>query len=200
MNLVRILVNATWWTNNVNVPIANLKYQDYIDALIQRAKKYGNYVLVTKAGQFPDPPCGSDGKNCPAVNQGDLNCQATASLCLAQDTSGANIDAAFAFWGPFAKKYANDPAVLYDTWEDLRLADAGVWSDGQNQLIAAIRRYNPNALIFVEDTASAFESIVSGALPDLAWSNIVSTFRIYNASSWTCTEPASPRYNNWPQN
>jgi uncharacterized protein (TIGR03437 family) len=200
MNLVRIMVNATWWTNNVNVPIANLKYQDYIDAVIQRAKRYGNYVLVTKAGQFPDPPCGADGKNCPAVNQGDLNCQATASLCPVQDTSGANTDVAFAFWGPFAKKYQNDPTVLYDTWEEMRVSDTGVWSDGQNQLIAAIRRYNPSALIFVEDAGSAFESIVLGALPDLAWSNIVWNFHIYNASNGTCTEPSSPRYNSWPQN
>ena len=56
-NLVRIFVNGAWWTANVQVPLANLKYQDYIDALIQRAKKYGNYVVVLKAGQFPDPPC-----------------------------------------------------------------------------------------------------------------------------------------------
>src|SRR5690348_17015869 len=34
MNLVRILVNAAWWNNNVQVPIANLAYQDYIDSLI----------------------------------------------------------------------------------------------------------------------------------------------------------------------
>src|SRR5580693_1418941 len=46
MNLVRIFVNASWWTNNVQVPIANQPYQSYIDGLIQRAKKYGNYVLI----------------------------------------------------------------------------------------------------------------------------------------------------------
>jgi len=40
MNVVRIFVNAAWWTNNVPVPIANLKYQDYVDLLIQRVKKY----------------------------------------------------------------------------------------------------------------------------------------------------------------
>jgi hypothetical protein len=106
MNLVRIFVNATWWTSNVQVPIANLKYQDYIDLLIQRAKKYGNYVLILKAGQFPDLPCGADGNNCPKTNQGDLNCQATPAVCAAEDTTGANIDAAFNFWGGFAKKYA----------------------------------------------------------------------------------------------
>src|ERR1022692_5332316 len=33
MNLVRIYVNATWWTSNVQVPIANTRYQDYIDGL-----------------------------------------------------------------------------------------------------------------------------------------------------------------------
>src|ERR1022692_3559749 len=43
MNLARIFVNATWWNNNVQVPIANQTYQVYIDTLIQRAKKYGNY-------------------------------------------------------------------------------------------------------------------------------------------------------------
>src|SRR5205814_1584865 len=31
MNLVRIFVNAAWWNNNVQVPIANQNYQTYID-------------------------------------------------------------------------------------------------------------------------------------------------------------------------
>ena len=200
MNLVRIFVNAAWWNNNVQVPIANRKYQDYIDSLIQRAKKYGNYVLILKAGQFPDAPCGVDGKNCPAFNQGDLNCMANPTLCAAQDTTGNNIDTAFTFWAAFAKKYASDPAVLYDTWEDMHGIDNNTWSDGQDQLIAAIRTYSPQSVIFVEDTGNAFESIVSGALPDLVWSNLVWNFHLFAASTGTCTEPASPRFANWPQN
>jgi uncharacterized protein (TIGR03437 family) len=198
MNLVRIFVNAAWWTGNVQVPIANLPYQSYIDLLIQRAKKYGNYVVILKAGQFPDPPCGADGKNCPAPNQGDLNCQANSSVCPVQDTSGAYIDTAFAFWSAFAKKYAADPAVLYDTWEDMHGIDSNTWSDGQNFLIAAIRTYSPQSLIFIEDTGTAFESIVSGALPDLTWSNVVWNFHLYAGPSGTCTQPASSRYANWP--
>src|SRR6202035_908392 len=102
-----------------------------------------------------------------------------ASLCSAQSTSGATIDTAFTFWSAFAEKYAADPAVLYDTWEDMT-TDTGTWSDGQNQLIAAIRTFSTQALIFVEDTtagqgtsAGAFESIVAGKLPDFSWSNIV---------------------------
>ena len=200
MNLVRIFVNATWWNSSVQVPIANQTYQAYIDTVIQRAKKYGNYVLVLKAGQFPDAPCGSNGQNCPAPNQGDLNCQANSSLCAAQDTTGNNIDPAFSFWASFASKYASDPAVLYDTWEDMHSIGANLWSDNQNQLIAAIRDYAPQSLIFVEDTASAFESIAAGTLPDLAWPNIVWNFHLYNASTTGCTEPTSPRYANWPQN
>lgn len=200
MNLVRIFVNATWWNNNVQVPIANLAYQAYIDQLIQRAKKYGNYVLILKAGQFPDPPCGASGTNCPAANQGDLNCLMNAALCPTEDTSGTYIDTAFSFWAAFAKQYASDPAILYDTWEDMHNIDAGTWSNDQNQLIAAIRTYSPQSVIFVEDTASAFESNVGGTLPDLVWSNIVWNFQLYNASTSTCTEPASPRYANWPQN
>ena len=199
MNLVRIFVNAAWWNANLTVPIAGQPYQSYIDTLIQRAKKYGNYVVVLKAGQFPDPPCGADGKSCPAPDQGDLNCQADASLCLAQDTTGNSIDAAFTFWAAFAKKYAADPAVLYDTWEDMHGIDAGTWSDNQNQLIAAIRTWAPQSLVFVEDTGTAFESIVSGALADFAWSNLVWNFHLYNASVSGCTEPASPRTANWPQ-
>ena len=119
MNLVRIFVNATWWTNNVTVPIAAQPYQSYIDGLIQRAKKYGNYVVILKAGQFPEAPCGASGANCPAANQGDLDCQANASLCAAEDTTGNYVDAAISFWGSIAQKYAADPAVLYDTWEDM---------------------------------------------------------------------------------
>ena len=200
MNLVRIFVNAAWWSGNVQVPIGNLTYQAYIDQLIQRAKKYGNYVLIVKAGQFPDAPCGANGVNCPAANQGDLNCQKTPSLCSAQDTSGTYIDTAFAFWSGFARNYASDPAVLYDTWEDMHGIDANTWNDGQNQLIAAIRAYNPQSLIFVEDVGTAFESIVAGTQPDLAWSNIVWNFHLYNVSATGCTEPASPRYANWSQN
>ncbi len=199
MNLVRLFVNATWWNSNVQVPIANQKYQDYIDALIQRAKKYGNYVLVVKAGQFPDAPCGSDGKNCPAPNQGDLNCQANASLCAAQDTTGNNIDTAFTFWSGFAKKYGADPAVLYDTWEDMHSIDNNTWSNDQNQLILAIRSYNPQALIFVEDIPGAFEAVTAGTLADIAFPNVVWNFHLFNASTGSCTEPASPRYANWSQ-
>jgi len=200
MNLVRIFVNATWWNTNVQVPIANAPYQTYIDTLIQRAKKYGNYVLVLKAGNFPDPPCGSSGTSCPAPNQGDLNCQANSSLCLAQDTTGNNTDAAFTFWSSFAKKYAADPAILYDTWENMHGIDQGTWSDDQDQLIAVIRTYNPQALVFVEDTGSEFNAIAAGTLPDLSWSNVVWDFHLYNASTSSCTEPASPRYANWSQN
>ena len=197
MNLVRLFVNAAWWNSNVTVPIAGSKYQDYIDQLIQRAKKYGNYVLVLKAGQFPDAPCGADGKNCPASNQGDLNCQANPAVCAAQDTTGNNIDAAFAFWSALAKRYGSDPAVLYDTWEDMHgIADAS-WSDAQNQLIAAIRTYSPQGLILVEDNGSAFDAIAGGTLGDFAWPNLVWDFHLYNASSTGCSEPASPRYANW---
>ncbi|SPE36738.1 exported hypothetical protein [Candidatus Sulfopaludibacter sp. SbA6] len=199
MNLVRIFVNAAWWTNNVQVPIANQPYQTYIDTLIQRAKRYGNYVLILKAGQFPDPPCGANGTNCPAPNQGDLNCAANASVCAAQSTTGATIDTAFTFWAAFAKQYPSDPAILYDTWENMTI-DSNTWSDDQNQLIAAIRTYSPRSLIFVEDTGTAFESIMNGTLPDFAWSNLVWNFHLYTTSTGTCTEPASARYNNWPQN
>jgi uncharacterized protein (TIGR03437 family) len=199
-NLVRILVNAAWWTSNVQVPLANLKYQDYIDGLIQRSKKYHSYVLIVKAGQFPDPPCGADGKNCPAPNQGDLNCQANASVCPAQDTSGATIDGALPFWSAFAKRYAADPAVLYDTWENMSVSDLDAWSNNQNQLIATIRTYNAQALVFVEDGGTAYEAIAAGTVPDFAWPNLVWTFHLYNASVAGCTEPASPRYANWPQN
>jgi uncharacterized protein (TIGR03437 family) len=200
MNLVRIFVNAAWWNSNVQVPIARTAYQTYIDQLIQRAKKYGNYVLILKAGQFPDPPCGADGKNCPAPNQGDLNCQATPSVCLAQDTTGNSIDAAFNFWASFAKKYAADAAILYDTWEDMHGIDSNTWSDNQNQLIAVIRTYAPQSLIFVEDTGAAFESIAGGTLADFAWSNIVWNFHLYNGPAGSCANPTSPRYANWPSN
>jgi uncharacterized protein (TIGR03437 family) len=156
--------------------------------------------LILKAGQFPDLPCGADGTNCPKTNQGDLNCQATPAVCAAEDTTGANIDAAFNFWSAFAKKHAADPAILYDTWEDMHAIDGNTWSDDQNQLIAAIRTYSPQSVIFMEDTGTAFESIMQGALPDLGWSNIVWNFHLYNGPSGNCTNPASTRYANWPQN
>ena len=199
MNLVRLFVNATWWNNNVMVPIASQPYQTYIDGLIQRAKKYGNYVVVLKAGNFPEAPCGASGTNCPSPNQGDLDCASNSALCAAEDTTGNTIDAAFAFWDSFSQKYASDPAVLYDTWEDMHNIDAGTWSNDQNQLIAAIRTNSPQAVILVEDTGTAFESIVGGTLPDLSWSNLAWNFHLYAGPTGTCTETASPRYANWPK-
>ena len=198
MNVVRIFVNSAWWTGNVQVPVANLPYQSYIDQLIQRAKKYGNYVLILKAGQFPDAPCGANGVNCPASNQGDLNCQANSSLCSAQDTSGTYIFDALQFWSQFTQRYAADPAILYDTWENMRGLDPDTWNNNENELIATIRTYSPGSLIFVGDTGTAFEAVVAGTEPDLAWPNIVWNFHIFNGPSGACNDPVSTRSANWP--
>jgi hypothetical protein len=200
MNLVRIFVNAAWWNSNVQVPIANMGYQAYIDQLIQRAKKYGNYVVVLKDEQFLTPPCGSNGLNCTTPQSGDLSCPNSPG-CEA-DTTGNFPDIALAFWAAFSKQYATDPAVLYDTWEDMHNIDNNTWSADQNALITVIRNNNPEALIFVEDIDAnlTFESIVAGTLPDLAWPNIVWDFHLYGGSSGSCSEPTSRRAVNWPQN
>lgn len=202
MNLVRIFVNAVWWNNNVPVPNASgIGYQVYIDQLIQRAKRYGNYVLILKDEQFSTPPCTANGPNCTTPQSGDLSCP---SGC-ATDTTGNFTADAFNFWAAFAKQYAADPAVLYDTWEDMHSIDNFTWSDNQNAFIAAIRDENPQALIFVEDIDAnqTFENIVNGTLQDLDWANIVWNFHLYNGSTTTsgvtCTEPQSRRAVNWPQ-
>ena len=121
-------------------------------------------------------------------------------MCAAEDTTGNNIDTAFQFWAGFAERYANDPLILYDTWEDMHSIDVNTWEDDQNQLIAAIRSYSPQAVIFVEDIPGGFDAIVNGTLPDLTWPNLVWNFHIFNVSTPTCAEPASPRYANWSQN
>jgi cellulase (glycosyl hydrolase family 5) len=200
MNLVRIFVNAVWWNQNVQVPIANMGYQAYIDGLVQRAKKYGNYVLILKDEQFATPPCGANGQNCTTPQSGDLSCPNPPGC--AADTTGNFTADAFNFWAAFAKQYASDPAVLYDTWEDMHSIDNNTWSDNQNAFIGAIRNENPQALIFVEDidAGQTFESIVAGTLPDLAWSNIVWNFHLYNGSNGNCSEPQSRRALNWPNN
>ncbi len=199
-NLVRIFVNAAWWNNNVQVPIANMGYQTYIDQLIHWAEKSGDYVLILKDEQFSTAPCGADGLNCTTPKSGDLSCPNPPGC--AADTTGNFTDIAFTFWAAFAKKYAADRAVLYDTWEDMHNIDNNTWSDNQNALIAAIRDENPQALIFVEDIDAnqTFESIVAGTLQDLAWPNIVWNFHLYNGSSGSCSEPQSRRAVNWPFN
>jgi len=200
MNVVRIFVNSAWWTNNVPVPIAGTTYQNYIDQLIQRAKKYGNYVLILKAGQFPDAPCGASGVNCPTSNQGDLNCQANSALCFDQDTTGAFIFDALQFWNLFTQRYASDPAILYDTWENMRGLDSDTWRNNQNQLIATIRMQSPGSLIFVGDTGTAFEAVVAGGEPDLALPNLVWNFHLYNGPAGSCNDPVSSRNASFPVN
>ncbi len=168
-------------------------------------------MLIPKAGQFPDAPgAAPTAQNCPAPNQRDLQTVRRGSFTAVCPGAGhqRNLPSTpqFTFWAAFAQKYAGDPAVLYDTWEDMHGIDNGTWSNGQNQLIAAIRTYAPQSLIFMEDTGNTantgapFESIVSGALPDVVWANLVWNFHLYTVSTGSCVEPASARYANWPQN
>jgi hypothetical protein len=56
INLVRIFVNATWWSGNVQVPIASTTCQVYIDGLIQRAKKYWRRAIIHLLSRSTAPP------------------------------------------------------------------------------------------------------------------------------------------------
>ena len=78
--------------------------------------------------------------------------------------------------------------------------DGNTWSDDQNQLIAAIRTYSPQSLIFVEDTGTAFESIARAPCRTWRGPTWCGTSTCTTVRSAVARNPLSPRYANWPQN
>ena len=206
MNLVRIFVNAAWWNTNVQVPIANQNYQTYIDTLIQRAKKYNNYVVILKAGQFPDAPCGASRHELPRAQSGrsELPGQCFpvrgAEHQRRQHRYGVHLlervrqDVRGRSGGPLRHLGGHDhrPGHLERRPESVDRRHPHL-----QPAVAHLRRGHHGR---PRQQRGAFESIVAGKLPDFSWTNLVWNFHLYAGPGGTCTTPASPRYANWSQN
>jgi hypothetical protein len=204
MNVWRIPINSDWWNSNVDVPLAHMQYQAWIEQVVQWAEQNGDYVILTKGPQFPNPPCGGTIKYCPPQDQGTLNVQAGVAG-PEETTTGQYTQPAIQMWTSIAKIYANDPAVLYDSWNEMHDIDAQTWKASEESLIATIRAQNPRSLIFLggPNFKGNINALVQGQVPDFTEPNLVYDFHVYDGFSGTymgknCVEPLSYVARNWP--
>ncbi len=136
---------------------------------------------------------------CPSQNQGIKDYTANPNPQTQQELEpyiGYDVQA----WMDIAKIYANDPAVIYDAWNEpiLHKQTAAYFQD-MNTLINTIRSQNPRALIVVYDFG--WKYITSGQFPNYQQSNLVIDSHIYDnfngispATGKPCHEPGHP---NW---
>ena len=207
MNAWRIPVNSTWWNENVEVPLANMNYQQWIQQIISWSEANGDYVILTTGPQFSNPPCGKTVKFCPTQNQGGKN-YAQGIGGTDQLTTGQYIQPALTMWTSITKLYANDPAVLYDSWNEMHDISAQTWQNSENTLISAIRAQNPRSLIFLggPNYKNNINALIKGHVPDFAQANLVYDFHVYNGFSGSegtyngkqCNEPNSDLWKGWP--
>jgi hypothetical protein len=204
MNVWRIPVNLTWWNNNVEVPKVNMPYQQWIRQIISWSEQNGDYVILTTGPQFSNPPCGKTVKFCPMQNQGQKN-YAQGIGAVTQLTTGQYIQPAITMWTSMAKLYANDPAVLYDSWNEMHNIDAQTWQNSENTLIASIRTQNPRSLVFLggPNYKGNINDIIQGQVPDFSQPNLVYDFHVYDGFHGTyngkkCGEPNSDLWKGWP--
>ena len=209
MNLWRVLLNAVWWNQDVAVPDAGMHYRAWIQQIVQWLESNGNYVLLTKGPQFHELPCGGSITYCPAQNQASIDIKKNPSNPVYQHqlTTGQYIDDAVMMWNGIAKLYVNDPAVLYDSWNEMHGISAQTWQNSENALISAIRAQNPRSLIFLGGPhyENGFSELIKGQVPAFTQTNLVYDFHAYSGyvgtyQGKTCQEPLSQVWANWPQN
>ena len=201
MNVWRIPLNSYWWNTNVNVPLAKMNYQSWIGQIIKWSEQNGDYVILTKGPQFHAPPCGGDVKLCPSQNYGAKVNDPT------QTTSGAYVNDAVTMWTSIASMYKNDPAVLYDSWNEMHNLSPQLWQQQENTLINTIRAQNPNSVVFLggANYKGDINALVQKQVPDFTQSNLIYDFHVYDGYNGDylgkrCSEPSSYVWKNWPDN
>ena len=207
MNVWRIPLNSAWWNTNVYVPLAHMRYRAWIEQVVHWVEQNGDYVILTKGPQFSAPPCGGTIKLCPSQNQAskDLALNPGDPQVQQEATTGQYIQSALTMWSSIAKIYANDPAVLYDSWNEMHDISAQTWQSSENALIATIRAQNPRSLIFLggPNFKGNIDPLIQGQVPDFTQPNLVYDFHVYDGyrgtyMGKTCVEPLSDLWKDWP--
>jgi hypothetical protein len=206
-NIWRIPLNTSWWNANVDVPLAGMHYQAWIQQIVRWAEQNGNYVLLTKGPQFTNLPCGGQVTFCPSQNQGSKNAaQHPSDPALQQQlANGQYIDAAVQMWTSVAQLYANDPAILYDSWNEMHDISPQTWQRNENVLINTIRAQSPRAVVLLggPNWKGNITALITGVVSLFAQPNLVYDFHVYNGYQGTyngmrCNEPNSYLWQDWP--
>lgn len=193
MNYIRLNLNVGWWNSNVYVPNAQMYYQAWIQQVISWAEQNGDYVLLTRTNEYQLPPCGGSITYCPAqAEPSDLD----DGNLQAQFNAGHLLDQTLAFWKSIVPLYQNDPAILYNDWNEMHDIDAPSWLKAQTTLITTIRSINPRSLIMLGsyDWNNTMNPIMNGQVPDLSYSNLVYDWHIYDGLSG---QPNSYMWSHW---
>lgn len=201
MDIVRVAFNSYWWNTNVNVPKANMGYRQWLQLYVKWQEQVGNYVELDKDTQFHEPPCGGAITLCPSQNQASKDYTANPSPANAQEKE-SYIQPGVEAWTDLAKLYANDPAVIYDAWNEPTsgaIKDVATFFQDMNTFIDTIRQQNPRSLVVVY--SRAIENIMSGQFPAYKQPNLVIDHHIYDgfngtspATNQQCSEPGNKQW------
>src|SRR5436305_4473411 len=177
MNVVRVNFNSRWWVDNVYVPDAKMNFRDWLQTYVKWHEELGNYVMLDKGPHFAEPPCQTGSKiACPNQDEGKRDYQKSPNVETAkalEDYIGYDVQA----WTDIAKLYANDPAILYDAWNEPTLKDLPIFFQDMNTLINTIRMQNPNALVIVYQRG--YSNIMKSGFPNYTQPNLVIDAHVY---------------------
>ena len=182
MNYIRLNLNVGWWNSNIYVPNANMYYRAWIQQWIAWAEQSGDYVLLNRTNEYQLPPCGGAITYCPAQGEpSDLD----DAYPQQQFNAGHLLDQTLTFWNSIVALYKNDPAILYDDWNELHDITASTWLTVQTTLITTIRGINPRSLIMLGsyDWNNTMNPITNGQVADLNYPNLVYDWHIYDGVS-----------------
>ena len=201
MNYIRLNINVGWWNSNLYVPNALMNYRSWIEQIISWAEQNGNYVLLTRTNEYQIPPCGGSVTYCPAqAEPSDVD----DSNLQQRFNAGQLLTETLAFWQSIGTLYQNDPAILYNDWNEMHTIDAPSWLKVQTTLITAIRSINPRSLIMLgsNDWNNTMNPITNGQEPDLNYPNLVYDWHIYDGQSGQvngipCSEPLNFMWASW---
>ena len=178
-NYLRLNINVGWWNSDVYIPRAQMHYRAWIQQMITWTEMNGDYVLLNRTNEYQLPPCGGAITYCPAQTEpSDID----DNFPQQQFNAGHLLDQTLAFWKSIVPLYQNDPAILYNDWNELHNIDATSWLKVQTTLINTIRSINPRSLIMLgsNDWNNTMNPLTNAQVPDLSYPNLVYDWHIYN--------------------
>ncbi len=202
MNIVRLSLNISWWKHNAYVPNTihlshPMHYREYVQFLVNLYKNNGYYVMLNRVNDYNNPyypPCGNDGMGtkisyCPSQSDG----------FTAQPGDVGYLDDTVGFWQSITPLYKDDPAVMYNIWNEMTIDDNtqynGVWGPMlwrtyEEQLISTVRAIAPNSIVVLGGNwynnsmgPVTITGIANFSVPDFTAANLIYDWHSY-ASSW----------------
>lgn len=198
MNLWRLHINITWWKQDAYVPHANMHYRVWIEQLVSWMRATGNYVELTRTNQYPDdlyPPCGGSIVYCsPQI----VDPQGIVS----QWANPHFLDESLAFWNSITPIYKDDPAILYDIFNEMPIVtDFALWKYLEDALILTVRNIAPTSIIIFGGPmySNQINPLIQGAVPDFTEPNLMYDFHVYGGGNIGCTAAITYIWQGWPQ-